>query len=395
MQFVQKSAIIEKNKMKRTTFMRRIKQVFLLLMALLMVLSAVACEQPTEQTETSGTDTETSVSSSDTSDVTESKKFPLFDPEIEHKIIMDVSARGILVVDLNKSGDHPEDWDVEEGIIWEWSTSDVKNAQMSNVSVTMDSARLRYSPYYGCDVIVFCGSGGWVGIVSYETKELLFEDKPGNGPHSAELLPNGDLILACSGNSNNNKGSVLYYPLSAGAKKPTSTLPLRSAHGVCYDPQQDVVWALGYQEIIAIAVSGRGTMNAKISKIDGMGVAVPTVSGHELCPAYGYPGKYWVSSAKAVYVFDSVNGTLSSGDLQADKYNKTNVKGMAYFPDGTMVQTAHDQGGTGTYRSSLLRIIYPTMSSGRVQSRIIKSEMIPHAKDYQSYKVNVFTKDYQ
>ncbi|MBQ2273763.1 MAG: hypothetical protein II337_09925 [Clostridia bacterium] len=375
--------------------MKTMKQVILLLFALLMALSAVACEDPSEEPEASGTDTEASVSSSDTSGVTEEKKPPLFDPEIEHKIIMDVSARGIFVVDLNKSGDHPEDWSVEEGIIWEWATTDAKNSKMGNVSVTMDSTRLRYSPYYGCDVVVFCGSGGWVGIVSYETKELLFEDKPGNGPHSAELLPNGDLILACSGNSNTDNGCILYYPLSAGAKKPSSTVSLKSAHGVCYDPQQDVVWALGNREIIAIDVYGEGTMDARITAVNGMEVSLPSGGGHDLSPAYGYPGKYWVSTSKTVYVFDSVNGTVSATDLQANQYTKASVKGMAYFPDGTMVQTAHDQGGTGTYRSSLFRIIYPTMSSGRVKKRIIEDVMIPHAKDCHTYKVSVFTKDYQ
>ena len=90
-----------------------------------------------------------------------------------------------------------------------------------------------------------------------------------------------------------------------------------------------------------------------------------------------------------------MNRTVSAVELQANQYTKAKVKGMAYFPDGTMVQTAHDQGGTGTYRSSLFRIIYPTMSSGRVKKRIIEDVMIPHAKDCHTYKVSVFTKDYQ
>ena len=334
------------------------------------------------------------VDASDTSDE-EEVKIPVFDPAVDHKIIMDVSARGILVVDLDETGDHPENWSVEDGIIWEWSTDDLAEGKMKGVSVTMDSARLRYSPYYESDVIVFCGSGGWVGVVDYATKELLFEDNPGKGPHSAELLPNGDLVLACSGNSNSEEGCVLYYPLSSGLTRSTSTYPLISAHGVCYDPEQDVIWALGGYEIVALSVSGKGTEKAKISPVNGMGVKLPSNGGHELSPAYGHPGKYWVSGGKEVWVFDSVEGTISATDLQAKKYTNKNVKGMAYFSDGTMVQTSHDQGGTGTYRSSLFRVMYLAESSGKIKTSVVKELMIPHAGDYQSYKVDVFCKDYQ
>lgn len=340
------------------------------------------------------TDSSDSAVSSDPSD-TEETKVTVFDPEGEHKIIMDVSARGILVVDLDKTGDHPENWTVEDGIVWEWSTDDLTEGKMKGVSVTMDSARIRYSPYYESDVVVFCGSGGWVGIVDYATKELLFEDNPGKGPHSAELLPNGDLVLACSGNSDSESGCILYYPLSSGVTKPTSSFSLVSAHGVCYDPGQDLIWALGGHEIVALNVSGKGTDKAKISSVNGMGVKLPSSGGHELSPAYGHPGKYWVSGGKAVWVFDSVEGTISATDLQAKKYSKDNVKGMAYFADGTMVQTSHDQGGTGTYRSSLFRILYLEESSGKIKTSVVKELMIPHAGDHQSYKVNVFCKDYQ
>lgn len=380
------------------------KKFLALLLCGILLCGFAACGETPADTDTSvstGTasdsatgDSAVSSDASDTSDKEENKA-QVFDPDVEHKIIMDVSARGILVVDLDKTGDHPENWSIEDGIIWEWSTSDLTEGKMKGVSVIMDSTRLRYSPYYESDVIVFSGSGGWVGIVDYATKELLFEDNPGLGPHSAELLPNGDLVLACSGNSDSEKGCILYYPLSSGATKYSSSFPLISAHGVCYDPEQDVIWALGGYEIVALSVSGKGTDNAKISEINGMGVELPTSGGHEMSPAYGHPGKYWVSGTKDVWIFDSVEGTLSATDLQAKKYSQGNVKGMAYFADGTMVQTSHNQGDTGTYRSSLFRVMYLEESTGKVKTTLVKELMIPHAGEYQSYKVNVFCKDYQ
>ncbi len=362
----------------------------------ILLLSLAACGREISDESTHSSHRNTSDTAK--TDSSENEAVLVYDSSVEHKIIMDVSARGLMVVDLDLTGDHPEEWFVDDGIVWEWTTDDAKGAKMEGVSITTDSARLRYSPYYKSDVVVFCGSGGWVGIVNYKTKELLFEHKPGFGPHSAELLPNGDLVLACSGNSDSKSGRVLYYPLSAGKTEPSCEVALLSAHGVCYDPAQDVVWALGGEEIVALNVAGGGTETAKISVISGMGASLRELGhdgGHDLSPVYGQPGKYWVSSTKQIWVFDSVEGTLSASDLEAKKYTNDNVKGIAYFPDGTMIQTAHDQGGTGTYRSSQFRVLYRRISSGKVKVPQIEELMIAHSSNAQTYKVNVFTKDYQ
>ncbi len=387
------------------------KRIFALLFAGVFLLSLAACTPDTPTTDTGSTPpvsgstlptsdrTDAGTPSTDSSDENTSGKdevqLKVFDPSLDHKVIMDDSAKRILVVDLDK-GSSPKDWSMENAVIWEWSTDMAKGAAMQGKSINIDSAKYRYSEYYKKDVIIFCGSSGWVGILDYETKALLFEDQPGLGPHAVELLPNGDLVVACSDNSGPN-GCVLYYPLASGASKPSSAkVKLDSAHGICYDPQTEMIWALGSREIIALQVQGEGA-SAKLTKINGMGASLPTghSGGHVLAPAYGNPGKYWVSSSKQTWIFDAEQESISPTALQCKKYTNAEVKGMAYFADGTMVQTAHDQGGTGTYRSSELRILYLTESSGKVTQAVVKEVMIPHRSGSQSYKVHVFTKDYQ
>ncbi len=382
------------------------KRILSLLFCGVLLFSMAACGETEKPTETdvsakpsefsSVSDSHASITDSEQNDTSETEevKLTVFDPEMDHKLIMDDSAKRILVVDLDK-GSSPEDWSMENAVIWEWSVDDAVGASIQGKDVRIDSAKYRYSAYYKKDVIVFCGSSGWVGIVDYETKKLLFEHNPGHGPHSVELLPNGDLILACSGNDGAAEGRILYYPLSSGSLYPSAEkVMLNSAHGVCYDPTNEVVWALGGTEIIALKVLGTGE-NAKLTKIGGLGTSLGVSGGHVLSPAFGNPGKYWVSSSQQTWIFDANEATLSSTDLKCDKYSNKGVKGMAYFADGTMVQTAHDQGGTGTYRSSELRILYLTESSGKVAQAVVKEVMIPHRSGSQSYKVHVFTKDYQ
>lgn len=301
---------------------------------------------------------------------------------------MDDSGTRIIVADLDLCGDSPEDIVIEDCIIWEWDSAKAEGGALRGKDLRIDESKYRYSSYWKKDVIIFSGSGGYIGVIDYQTKQLLFSHNPGRGPHSVELLPNGDLVAVCSGNSNSSDGCVLYYALTKGEKKPSSQYSLESAHGVVWDPENNVVWALGGKKIVAFNVS-----EGKLSLINGMGVSGFS-GGHELTPILGSPGEYWVSVGKQVLRFDGNNGTIVESYQNSEKISNKNVKGIAYFEDGSMIQTAHDQGGTGTYRSSELRILYTEYSTGKVQTVLFKELMIPHRPGSQTYKIGVFTKNY-
>ena len=336
------------------------------------------------------TDTESGASSSEKE---EKPAVQLYDPTMEHKVIMDDSGTKIIIVDLNLCGDDPNEINIEDCIVWEWDSAKATGAALQGKDIRIDESKLRYSEYWKKDVVIFCGSAGWVGIVDYETKELLFEDKPGYGPHSVELLPNGDLVVACSGNSTAENGRILYYPLTTGRTTAASTLALKSAHGICWDPTNEVLWVLGGDEIIACTVKG-----GKLSAESGMGASLKKIGhggGHDLVPVYGNPGRYWVSCSKAILQFDASKGTLTAGFSRSKDYNGASVKGIAWFPDGTMIITAHDQGGTGTNRSAEFRFLYLTMSTGKVKTPVVTEIVIPHREGSQTYKIRALSKNYQ
>lgn len=359
-------------------------------------ISSVSSDASVDTSVDSATDTEIGSSTDKNTDTNTSTTLPnvqLYDPDLEHKVIMDDSGKRILVADLNLCGDDPENIDMADCIIWEWSTDDAKGSSIYGKTVNLDEAGIRYSAYWKRDVVIFCGSSGWVGIVDYNSKELLFEDKPGKGPHSVELLPNGDLLVACSGNSDTSEGRVLLYPLSKGKTKSTSQLSLKSAHGVCWDPTNEVIWVLGGDEIIACRADGE-----KLTRVEGMGVSLKKLGyngGHDLVPVYGQPGRYYVSCSKKILLFDANEGVLADSFVRSTYYKGASVKGIAWFSDGTMVISAHDQGGTGTYRSAEFRFLYLAMSSGKVKTVTVKEVIVPHRDGSQTYKIHTFSKDYQ
>lgn len=343
------------------------KKILLLLMCACLLFSLAACgdsESPEETNTVKG-----------------------WDPAVDHKVIMDDSATKILIADLDM-GDDPANIDISKCIIWEWDTENATGAKIKGQKVTMDEAGFRYSTCWKRQVVIFCGSGGWVGAVDYMTKEVLFEDNPGNGPHSVEMLPNGDMVVACSGNSNSANGKVLYYELSKGKNKPSASLDLDSAHGICWDPTNEVIWVLGGQEIIACTAA-----DGKLTKISGMGLNLSDGGGHDLSPVYGHPGLYWVSTGSRLFLFDGNENTLTDSMSLSAKYWGVKVKGIAWFPDGSMILTADDQGGTGTYRSSQFRILYPS-AKNEDGTYLLTDIMIPHRKGSQTYKIHVFSEDY-
>lgn len=389
------------------------KRILSLLLVFVLAFALVACgesESPTDvgnsdvdtassDTASSGsdpvtntnTDTETDTDSGSVSSSDKETPVEAYDPTMEHKVIMDDSGSRILIADLNLCGDDPEDIVIEDCIVWEWDSATAYGAKLQGKDLRIDEAGLRYSELWKKDVVIFSGSGGWVGVLDYETKEVLFEDNPGHGPHSVELLPNGDLVVACSGNGNTD-GRILHYALSEGKKEHGDPVFLESAHGVCWDPTNEMIWVLGGYEIIGCTVQ-----NGKLIELEGTGASLKAIGhsgGHDFVPVYGQPGKYWVSG-DTIMLFDANEETITASFPRASSYTGKNVKGIAWFPDGTMIITAHDQGGTGTYRSSELRFLYLGLSEGKVKQTIVKELMIPHRPGSQTYKIHTLSKDYQ
>lgn len=373
-----------------------LKKLFALLLCLVLALSFVACDtDPVDPTTDS--DADASTSSDDASE--EKAEYLLFDPDMDHKFLAnDIKKGSVVLFDLDEC---EMSWDelptLDSCVAWEWVARECKTCKYwVNIQTGIDDAKYRYSEYYKKDVIIACSSGGWAGIIDFETKEILFEALVPNGPHSIELLPNGDLVVASSGGDSwATAGYLRYFPLSTGSTTHSDDLKVPSAHGVQWDPVQEVLWALQYDGVIAVQIRNYGTKNAKMMKLSDMGATFNSkdASGHDLSPVYGQPGKYWVTAGR-VWIFDSETNTLTENYKHRSGYNASGVKGIAYFPDGTMVSTPSGiKGAMFDWSTPQMRLVYLEMSP-RVQQVIVRTKTIKFT-DREFYKVHTFCKDYQ
>lgn len=352
---------------------------------------------------TSGTDSASAVS---TDQKTEDKKPDkkeeaeptAFNPDLEHRFLAtDIRNHSIVVFDLNAcDGNYELLKNDSVAVVWEWDADEDPNCTIKP-DAGIDAAKLRYSGYYKKDVIIACSSNGWCGVIDYEAKSLLWEYKvSGGGPHSVEMLPNGDLIIGVSGDK--NKGSVRYVPLSAGAVVPTFTLFSPSCHGVQWDPEKEILWVLDYDEVYGCEVKKMGTKNAHLVRIEDSGSTFDQMdeSGHAFSPIYGQPGKYWASAHKYLWQFDTDTGRLTRSYNRYSDLTKTDIKGIASFADGTVVESCARLGGKTTYdwSSGGFRIITYQWSTGKVKKLVpTTTEVIFTEREF--YKVQPFTKDYQ
>lgn len=390
------------------------KRILALLLCLIMTLALIACGETADPTDSQSTATGSDVSSSESNTASadastdtssedtssdkkeENKDTLLFDETMEHKfIITDITSHGIVVYDLNAcEGDFQLLTDDDVAIVWEWDPEEDPNCKKSP-GLGIDSAKYRYSPYYKKDVIIACSSNGWAGVIDYEKKTVLWEYDIGKGPHSIEMIPNGDVVVACS----SDPGALVYVPLSAGITKPVSSIPSLYCHGVSWDPENEWLWVLEDDGVYAAMIRNMGTAEGKLVRVNKTPFANGEAGGHAFSPVYGEPGMYWASSGSKLWKFDAENETITTNYPRFSALtHKSNIKGVAYFPDGTMVQTVAGLCGNDTqgWSSDGIRIITRQLSSGKVQ---IPKDVVTVVKFDPShrefYKVQPFTKDYQ
>lgn len=196
------------------------------------------------------------------------------------------------------------------------------------------------------DVVIVGGSKS--AIYEYPSKrEVWSTNNPGNNTHSIEILPSGNIVLA-----NSTGNSLRFFYVSAlkdgnatGAQRFVD-YELKGAHGVLWDPEYEVLWALGGYELVAYAVTGEGT-NQKLSLVQGMGMDISDLGyGHDLQADFT-DSRYLYFTAGKAFRFDKDENKLGLF-LHSDSYQQKEIKGFSSTPNDEIVSTG-PLGGAGKF----------------------------------------------
>jgi hypothetical protein len=139
-------------------------------------------------------------------------------------------------------------------------------------------------PVDGGRKILITSSGGAVALVERPSGKVLFYAGVPNA-HSAELLPASRVVVASSTHENGNR--LILFDLAV-SDKPLASDELKGAHGVVWDAERGLLWALGTDELRAYEVSGdRATGSLLLARRGSY--TPPNAGGHDLRPVPGTP----------------------------------------------------------------------------------------------------------
>ncbi|MFR9722649.1 DUF6528 family protein [Streptomyces sp. MS19] len=203
----------------------------------------------------------------------------------------------------------------------------------------------------GRTFVLTTASFGFAAAVEYPTGRRYWAGGLGAGddllnPHTAEILPDGNVAVACS-----TGALVRLFAASLGPYATRYTdAELKGAHGLHWDQDRRVLWALGDDELVAYEVTGtRVRPGLRRRFAVPLPVATPgaTAGGHDLAPVLGRPGRLWVTTNAAVHQYDIARRAFVQDFPGAAEISRRSVKAVGDDPRTGQVLSNVPEAGLG------------------------------------------------
>ncbi|MFH8609428.1 DUF6528 family protein [Streptomyces sp. NPDC018029] len=226
--------------------------------------------------------------------------------------------------------------------------------------------------------VLTTASFGFVAVVEHPSGRRYWGAALGPGddlfnPHSAEILPDGNVAVACS-----TGALVRLYAASRGPRATRyAEATLKGAHGLHWDGAREVLWAIGDDELVSYAVggtAGRPTLTRTYAV--GLPVGTPgrTPGGHDLFPVAGRPGRLWVTTNAAVFQYEPDSGAFLRDFAGAEEISRKSVKAVGDDPrTGQVLTTVPESGLDETWWTTTVSVHRPASSYKLVNGGIYKA----------------------
>ncbi|WP_164111573.1 MULTISPECIES: DUF6528 family protein [Sphingobacterium] len=214
---------------------------------------------------------------------------------------------------------------LSKGVLWNWKASEHLNSTQAAWFKEIDEAKAVYQKQY----ILLTASSGGVALVRISDKKLMFYTRDPGNPHSAELLPDGNIVMASSIASNGQGDALKLYKvdsLNAYVAKEHKRYNQTFAHNVVWDYKRNILWSTDDQNLYTFTYENNG---GDLSLTKGSKFyTLPDRDPHDMFPVYGKEELYLTTSSK-IYIFD-----INSGKFMEHPYSKRNIKSISDGPAG-------------------------------------------------------------
>ncbi len=298
-----------------------------------------------------------------------------FSLSIDTNIKEKIERGDYLVALTNQGNSHLEIYDISEGKLDESSLVWSYKMPYYNIAGT----KFRHSETHGDVALAVCGSSYGCMISYPEGKLLWYTEAAANNPHSIELMPNGVIAIASS-----TGGEVRFFTTDKKiSKTPAATAVLEDAHGVLWDEEREVLWAIGRTVLTAYRVTLEGN-KVTVTEDESLRATIPSDWSHDLAPVYGNKDSLWITTGSHVYQFDKNTKAFRTDYAGHEVLDRANIKGVGNFADGSVVFIYPD----GAFKSWTSQSAF-LLINGNKDAKTLKSET------GHFYKVRVWDTNYQ
>ncbi|APY87831.1 hypothetical protein DCW30_09055 [Streptomyces alfalfae] len=272
-------------------------------------------------------------------------------PDVTPPVLLTEQAtRRLLVLDPRRRV-----WDpAADPSVVRWQFSPLKDPDYADLAPDVSwvyPSESKARRHRGRTYVLTTASFGFVAVVAHPSGERYWGTAIGPGddlfnPHSAEILPDGNVAVACS-----TGAIVRLYAASQGPRATRyAEAALKGAHGLHWDGSRRMLWAIGDDELVAYEVGGTPARPAlRRTSAIGLPVGTPgrTPGGHDLFPVARRPGRLWVTTNAAVFQYDTARRVFLRDFAGAELISRKSVKCVGDDPRTGQVVTASPESGLG------------------------------------------------
>jgi hypothetical protein len=247
--------------------------------------------------------------------------------------------------------------------VWSWYARDATGLpdSLREIFYATDECK---SVNQGKQILITASWRGGAALIDRETKDVLFYALIPNA-HSAEILPGNRVVVA--GSTAEGGNSLTLYDLS----KSNHVLykdSLYSGHGVIWEDERKLLWALGYDELRAYTLKDWETSTPSLKEISTY--KIPGVSGHDL-QIFPRTSKLFITEEGSVWTFDRESRDFAE---YADLAGKKNVKSVMVHP--ITKQIVYVFADEGKYHTEKLRFLNPSKEVRFPGQKIYKARWV-------------------